>query len=139
MATQYPKLSQNPSMAEITQVINELSRTLTQRDTVPLSPYQAYGRVSIATQADSPYQMKTDDGVILVDASGGAVDVYLRRANENGQNVARRVTVKKIAGTGVVTVYSQQPELIDGAANIAISTMYNSFEFTSDGYNWFII
>ena len=50
-----------------------------------------------------------------------------------------RVRVKKIdASTNTVTVSPSGTETIDGASSHTISQQYETYEYVSDGTNWYV-
>ena len=75
-----------------------------------------------------------DGEIVLVDASGGAVTITLP-----SPSAGARVRVKKTdASTNTVTVSPSATETIDGASSHTISKQYETYEYVSDGTNWFI-
>ena len=75
-----------------------------------------------------------DGEIVLVDASGGAVTITLPSPSSGA-----RVRVKKTdASANTVTVSPSATETIDGASSHSISKQYETYEYVSDGTNWFI-
>ena len=78
--------------------------------------------------------------VIFANATGGAIDVTLYAANDNG---GKTVTIKKIdSGTNTVDVIAAGSDTIDGGAgggSITLSHQNESVTLISDDSNWFII
>ena len=77
-----------------------------------------------------------NDGMILVDATGGARTVNLKAAT----NMAGKVyVIKKIdAGVNAVTVDPNGAETIDGAATYALALQWASVTIRCDGTAWYI-
>ena len=76
----------------------------------------------------------SDGDIVLVDASGGAVTITLP-----SPTAGAKVRVKKTdASTNVVTVSPSAAETIDGASSDSISKQYETYEYVSDGTNWFV-
>ena len=76
----------------------------------------------------------SDGDIVLVDASSGAVTITLPSPSEGA-----KVRVKKIdASTNTVTVSPSATETIDGSSSHAISKQYETYEYVSDGTNWFV-
>ena len=76
----------------------------------------------------------SDGEIVLVDASGGAVTITLPTPSASA-----RVRVKKIdASSNVVTVQPSGSETIDGASSHTISQQYETYEYVSDGTNWYV-
>ena len=76
----------------------------------------------------------SDGEIVLVDASAGAVTITLP-----SPSAGARVRVKKTdASTNTVTVSPSATETIDGASSHTISKQYETYEYVSDGTNWFI-
>ena len=76
----------------------------------------------------------SDGEIVLVDASGGAVTVTLPTPSSGA-----RVRVKKIdASTNTVTVSPSGTETIDGASSHSISQQYETYEYVSDGTDWYV-
>ena len=82
------------------------------------------------------YNLTTTDSTVLVDPTGGAIEVYLPKAT---LSEGRKYTVKALNVTNAVTVYVvENVGTIDGnpsASFIALETK----TFQSDGTNWWII
>lgn len=79
----------------------------------------------------------TTQGLAVVDASGGAIDVNLPAASAaNGQIFS----VKKVDATAnAVTLTPDGADTIDGDATQPITTQYDSLTVVSDGSTWHII
>lgn len=71
---------------------------------------------------------------ILVDTSAGNIPIYLPPPSDKFV-----INIKKIAGSGSIIVYPNDAETIDGQDSLSISILYASYQFCSDGTNWFII
>ena len=107
----------------------------------PKSTLSVGGSVSFPIKSiafgDSPYAVLEADYTILVDASGGNVEVDL----PNAQNYEGRIcNVKKIdASANAVSMIDLTPNDIDGALSKDISIQWVSVTIQSDGANWYII
>lgn len=83
------------------------------------------------------YQIGTYEEIIIVDTSGGAIDIYLPSI----VNYSRTVTIKRYGGSAV-TVYPHTDDagvLIDGAASVAISVDLYALQLITDSENWYTI
>lgn len=77
------------------------------------------------------------DGLVVVDASGGACAATLP---DVAANVERVFYVKKTdASANAVTVTRAGSATIDGATTYALTVQYQSVTVVSDGTNWHII
>lgn len=73
--------------------------------------------------------------VILADASSDNLELNLPEPESN-----RIIHIKKIDGTGNrVRVLPNADETIDGQPRLDINIQYASYQFVSDGVDWFII
>lgn len=120
-----------------------MSRVFTQND-----PGNAFRRTDAApvkigglykTEADSGQNTFTDgqgNKYWFVDTTSGPVTVPLPAASETTPDTV--YTVKIVAGGNTCTVTPDSGN-IDGAASYAISTLYASYSFVSDGSNYWII
>ncbi|MGE4406032.1 hypothetical protein [Pseudomonas sp.] len=90
------------------------------------------GGVKVVTFAESPYAVQTSDGVLLVDASGGAVVIQFLDASVGG---AKRLTVKKTDVTeNAVQCTPQAAQEVEGEAGSYDSVMPGEFmSFVPDG------
>lgn len=89
------------------------------------------------TFAATPYAVLAADDVILVDATGGNIEVDLPPA---GSHTGRLLRVKKIdASINTVTIDPDGAELIDGAANLVLALQHEVAGFVSDGIEWWIV
>ena len=85
---------------------------------------------------DSPYTVLDTDGLILADATSGAITVNLPTAVGRP---GRQVAVKKVDASGnAVTVDGAGSETIDGSLTEVITVQYNSPTMESDNANWWI-
>jgi len=76
----------------------------------------------------------SDGDIVLVDASSGGVTITLPSPSSGA-----KVRVKKTdASTNTVTVSPSATETIDGASSHTISKQYETYEYVSDGTNWYI-
>ena len=75
-----------------------------------------------------------DEGIILVDdtAAGGAVAISLLTA----ANRINPYRIKKIGNTANVTITPAGSETIDGAANLVLTTQYQSVDLEPDNSQW---
>jgi len=90
--------------------------------------------VSSVKQISSSYTCTDSDRVLLIDASGGAVSVYLPSA---GQVRNKLFTVVKIDSSGnAVTLTPAGSETINGSSSKSLSAQWDKTEVVSDGSNW---
>lgn len=73
---------------------------------------------------------------ITADTTAGSVTLTLPPA---ASVTGYRAEVKKIAAANTLTVEGNGSETIDGSANLAWTTQYQSFAFVSDGSQWWLI
>lgn len=79
------------------------------------------------------YTCQKHDSVILLN---GDITVTLPAVSVGG---SKRITVKVInAGAGTRTVDGGDAN-IDGSATVTTTTQYTSWDFVTDGTNWFIV
>lgn len=90
--------------------------------------------VKVLTFAMSPYQVQAADDYFLVDATGGAVVLTLPPILAlQKAYLQREIVAKKIDASGnAVTITATVPDLIDGAATLAIGTQYGARRITND-------
>lgn len=103
----------------------------------PNSRLQVSGAIStpIATKTVA-YPVVSTDGTILVDATAAPVTITLPTpVGIDG----RRYTVKKIDATANLVTIATAAGTIDGAATKTTAVQYTSFDFVSNGANWFIV
>ena len=94
-----------------------------------------YG-VNVISKAAS-YNATSADGVILCDATTGAITIGLPAA-ASSTNVV--ITIKKVdASANAVTLDGNLAETIDGAATQVISSQWTSVTVVCDGSSWCII
>lgn len=92
-------------------------------------PFAVAAKTSAFTATD-------DDGMLLVDASSGAVTITLPTAvGRTGQTYEVKRTN---AGANAVTVDGAGTETIDGALTASLATQYATVRVVSDGANWMI-
>ena len=78
----------------------------------------------------------TNDDVILVDASGGAVTITLPAA----ATAKKELCIKKIDTSGfVVTIDGSGSETIDDSTTLLLATPYDAVRIISDGTEWWIL
>jgi len=76
-----------------------------------------------------------DDGVYLVDASGGAITVTMPAATSGLEVVVKKVD----SSSNAVTIATPNTETIDGASSASLGTQYESSTITSNGTNYFVL
>lgn len=83
------------------------------------------------------YTLSSSDRIILVDATSGAISIFVPAASGN-QGIVW--TVKKVDSSGnAVTIDPDASETIDGASTFALTEANQSISFTSDGTNIIIL
>jgi len=83
------------------------------------------------------YTATIADGVLLVDATSGDVDITLYTAVGNGR---RELTVIKVDGTSnTVNILTNGSETINDEDDAATSVQHTSLTFVSDNANWQVI
>lgn len=96
----------------------------------------AHGIAPVPVRAVSASEtLRTGDGVVLVDATAGAVTLTLPAANTM---LGRVVTVKKLDAVNNVVLDGAGAETIDGAATQTLTTQYGSLRVVSDGTAWHV-
>ena len=89
-------------------------------------------------KVSAAYNAEKEDGIILVDTSGGAVTVTLPAVT--GTNQKTYVIKKSTNSANNITVATPGSETIDGSATSTVSgTSYESKKYISDGANWWTI
>lgn len=73
--------------------------------------------------------------ILLCNTSGGTFTITLATAVSN----TSKVTIKKIAGSSVVTIDANGTQTIDGGLTATLNRIYESITLVSDGSNWQII
>jgi hypothetical protein len=87
--------------------------------------------------ADSPYTVPATVGVILCDATNGAVTITTGAAAST--LTGRQIMVKKTdSSVNSCTWDANGAETTDGASTKTNIIQYQAFTFTSNGTNWFI-
>lgn len=90
------------------------------------------------TSGQSPYTLLATDCVVFCNATGGAITITTGSAASNFSG--RVVHVKKTDGSiNACTFDPNASETVDGSTTHVNATQYDSFSYTSDGTNWFII
>lgn len=93
----------------------------------------SFGRFWTVRTVTGNYTCTKYDAVILLNADA-TVTLPTPAIGEQ-----KRITVKVInAGTGTRTVSGGSVN-IDGAGTVTTTTRYNSWDFVTDGSNWFIV
>lgn len=83
------------------------------------------------------YTATQNDGLILVDATSGAITITLPTA---ATSVGRVYTVQKIdGGANAVTVDGAGAETIGGAATKALADQYDSITIACNGTAWYVL
>lgn len=101
------------------------------------SKLQVDGAIATPVRTESAaYPVVETDSVILVDATAAPVTITLPTPVGI---TGRRYTVKKIDATANAVTIATAAGTIDGAATKVTTVQYTSFDFVSDGANWFII
>ena len=83
------------------------------------------------------YTTTSDDVIVGVDTSGGAVTITLASATVTAGRIVIIKDVGGSAGTNNITIATEGSETIDGAASSTISSNYGVVRLFSDGTNWF--
>lgn len=103
----------------------------------PNSTLQVDGSIALGVRtvaATGPLTIA--DNIILVDASGGDVDVTLPLASGTS---GRSYNIKRVDNTSnIVRVLRSGADTIDGAINKPLAIQYEAYQFVSDGSGWFI-
>src|ERR1051326_5699935 len=86
------------------------------------------------THANTPYAVAAGDYAIIVDTSGGAVEIDLPAAASHTGRVLN--IKKKTSDANSVTIKANGAELIDGANTVVFSSQYTSYQIISDGTQW---
>lgn len=88
---------------------------------------------AVATKT-AAYTALLSDGVLLVNATSGAVTITLPTAVGYA---GLRFIVKKIDASGnAVTIATTSAQTIDGAATVSLTAQWQVQEVISDGANW---
>lgn len=95
-------------------------------------------RLKVATAkvvGDSPYAVDSNDHVIPVDPTGGAITITLPATHSAGaQYLIKNVTSLATA----ITVDPSDADTIDGLATFTLAGAYAAATFVSDGTNWMV-
>lgn len=89
----------------------------------------------VTTYKTAAYTATIADEVIFCNFSSNAAITLFTAVGNTG----KRVTVKRIAGAGNVTITPNGSETIDGSANKVIYVVNDLYELISDGTNWFVL
>lgn len=95
------------------------------------------GEVTVLAFAQSPYTVLETDRILLIDTSGGAVEVVLQAAAANG----RTLRVKRTTTDGTLLTFNRNAKTIEGAAaNVTDQrTQLSAYELVADaGGNWWV-
>lgn len=95
----------------------------------------AFQNIVFIDNTDSPYTAGTsDETIILVDTSSGAVTVTLPAATDNANRI---FIIKKISSdSNQITLDPNASETIDGFTTIVFAGQYTSYTLNCDGSNW---
>jgi hypothetical protein len=87
--------------------------------------------------SDSPYTVLSTDTLIVVDASGGAVQINLPAV---ASSTGRTLVVKDdgSAGTNNITIEGSGAETVDGALNMVLAVDYGSANLFCTGTEWLL-
>lgn len=97
----------------------------------------ADGYLSNVVAINASYTTNYGDSVILANATGGAITVTLKPANEMTQK--RIVILKTDASANTVTIDADGSETINGALTNVLSTQYAKVELTAYNGAWYVI
>lgn len=86
---------------------------------------------------DNDYTASTDDVIIGVDTSGGAVTITLPSAGAVAGKVYVIHDEGGDAGTNAITIATEGSETIDGNSSATINSNYGTLRIYSDGTNFF--
>ena len=92
------------------------------------------GGRAATVQSKTANYVATSGDLVLMDASGGNRTVTLPAVASGAV-----CTAKKTDSSANTVTVSPASGTIDGAASKVISTQYESYDFVSDGTNWFIV
>jgi len=112
--------------------------TWTPSSTLNINGSMAISTVSITSVA-SPYTVTASNGVILVNASGGAITINLPASSGA---FGREYIIKRTDATitNAVNITANGTDTIDGQATVSLTAQYQSFTIISDGAgHWYII
>jgi len=103
----------------------------------------AFG-LPIAVTIDSSQILDIRNQLVLVDSSSGNITVQLPNIvsffGSRSATQAFCFEIKKISAANTVTIESSVPGvLIDGAASISLTALYEAVKLEFDGYNWYIL
>jgi len=96
------------------------------------------GRVkhlTVVVFGDSPYSVLPDDHILLVNTTGGAVEIVLEAAPGTGRELIIKDT-SGTADTNAITVTPDAGDTIDGAASADVDFEYGELSIVFDGTNW---
>ena len=83
------------------------------------------------------YTQSLNDGLILADATAGAITVTLQPALNCTQ---KRIVIKKIDSTfNIIKIDANSTETIDGSLTKTLYFLYESYELMPYNGNWYII
>lgn len=93
--------------------------------------------VVTVTHATPTYTVGGTEETVLVDTSGGAVQVSLPFV---AGSASRVITVKKIdASANNLTIDAQGTETIDGALSVVTNVQWKSYRLQCDGTAWYVV
>jgi hypothetical protein len=95
-----------------------------------------YGSIVTATNGTSPYAANDTIGTVLIDSTGGAVNVVLPAA---AGRRTQRFEVKWDLGAGAATVTVAGGGTIDGATPYTFATLKDAITVMSNDTEWKIV
>jgi len=116
-------------------LINTNGLTISESNTTVINN-SILGTGSLVEVSTTPYDATEEILTYLVDTSGGNIELYLPDTTTIGQTFD--IKLIDASNTLNITTASGTPR-IDGAANKATSTLYDSFSIRFDGVNYQII
>ena len=104
------------------------------RENAEASNQNSYAPPANVVSKEADYTCTDTDGMVYMNATGGARAITLPDATEN---TGRAFGGKKIDASGnAVTLTPINSQTIDGAVNLALAAQYDYAWVRSDGANW---
>lgn len=105
------------------------------------SSWDAIATSGLAIQTSTKtanYTITTSDDVIFVDGTSSAFTITLPTAGASPRKI---YTIRRIDNTlaNVITIDGSGSELIDGAANTTLNTIYETITLVSNGTSWSVL
>lgn len=94
------------------------------------------GFTGATTSTSVSYTMLFSDGIVLANATSGAVVVT---ANNGSTYTSRIRAVKKVDSSGNAVTVAGSSGQIDGSASYSLASQWDAITFTSDGTDLFVI